>query len=80
MPPCLSCMAAADRTLPVEWARTLFAAAKEPKTFRLYERAGHADLPHFGMMKDAVAFVDAHTPPPSERRAPARPAGQGSDY
>jgi dipeptidyl aminopeptidase/acylaminoacyl peptidase len=67
----------ADNTLPVEWARNLFAAAREPKTFRLYERASHADLPHFGMMKDAVAFVGAHAPP--ERRAPAHPAGQAGN-
>jgi fermentation-respiration switch protein FrsA (DUF1100 family) len=75
--PLLVAHGAADNTLPVAWARTLFAAAKEPKIFKLYEGAGHADLPRFGMMKDAVAFVGAHTPPPVERPVPAPPAGQG---
>jgi uncharacterized protein len=75
--PLLVVHGAADKTLPVEWARTLFAHAKEPKTFRLYEGAGHADLSRFGMMKDAVAFVGAHTPLLPERHAPAPPAGQG---
>jgi fermentation-respiration switch protein FrsA (DUF1100 family) len=75
--PLLVVHGAADEALPVEWARTLFAAAKEPKTFRLYEHAEHADLPRFGMMNDAVAFIGAHAPPSPERHAPARPAGQG---
>ena len=48
-----------DRIVPARFGLRLFELANEPKTLKLYEGAGHNDLPRAGFDRDALAFIKA---------------------
>ena len=54
-----------DRVVPVEFGRELFAAAREPKTWRGFAQAGH-DLYEFGAADAVLAFLSGVTGMPGE--------------
>ena len=54
-----------DRVVPVEFGRELFAAAREPKTWRGFPRAGH-DLYDLGAAEAVLAFLSEATGVPAE--------------
>ena len=49
-----------DRTTPVDFGRTVHAAAPEPKEARFYAEAAHIDLYDFGAADDVLRFIAAH--------------------
>ena len=51
-----------DRTVPVDLARRLLAAAPEPKSGIFYPRAGHNDLLDYGAASAVLSFVARHGP------------------
>ena len=55
-----------DRVIPVEFGRELFAAAREPKTWRGFMQAGH-DLYDFGAADAVLAFLSEVMGTPVER-------------
>ncbi len=52
-----------DGVVPVGFGKGLFEAARDPKTLKLYPRAGHNDLYEHGAARDVLAFLDAHLEP-----------------
>lgn len=46
-----------DEIIPPKFGRKLFDAAKEPKTFKLYPQANHADIHAHGFAEDMMVFV-----------------------
>ena len=59
-----------DNVIPVEFGRELFAAAREPKTWRGFPEAGHNDLYDFGAANAVLEFL-------SELSLPFERDGQG---
>lgn len=47
-----------DRVIPVEFGRTLFAAAQEPKRAMFYPDAGHGDLHASGALEVEIEFLE----------------------
>lgn len=48
-----------DRVVPVSHGKKLYALAREPKTIKIYPAATHIDLPEYGAISDALAFLNA---------------------
>ncbi len=53
----------ADRIIPIQHGRDLFAVAPEPKTFKEYAGYGHLDLVNSSAYEDAFAFIRNVTKP-----------------
>jgi fermentation-respiration switch protein FrsA (DUF1100 family) len=56
--PILVLLGALDVIVPVKFGRALFDAAPEPKELWLSPDAGHEDLPEFGGLDAAIAFIE----------------------
>jgi uncharacterized protein len=56
--PILIMHGARDGVIPIRFAKRLFALAREPKRFILYDKGRHNDLDEYGATKDALAFID----------------------
>lgn len=51
-------VAGQDRVIAPHFGRALFDAAAEPKTLKVYERAGHSSLYDHGFGQDLIAFIE----------------------
>jgi len=46
-----------DMVIPNRFGKKLFNAANEPKTLKVYDKAGHNDLHRHGFARDAIEFI-----------------------
>jgi fermentation-respiration switch protein FrsA (DUF1100 family) len=58
--PLLILHGARDRVVPVRFGRALIAAAQDPKTVQIFERAGHNDLYDHGAAEASLSFLREH--------------------
>lgn len=48
-----------DMVIPSRFGKKLFNAANEPKTLKIYDKAGHMGLYQYGFAQDAIEFINA---------------------
>jgi hypothetical protein len=48
-----------DMVIPPRFGKKLFNAANEPKTLKVYDKAGHMGLYQYGFAQDAIEFITA---------------------
>jgi hypothetical protein len=57
--PLLLMLGAQDGVVPPALGKKLFNLANPPKTFKLYQDAGHNDVIDHGGMQDTIAFLES---------------------
>ncbi len=48
-----------DMVIPSRFGKKLFEAANEPKTLKVYDKAGHMGMHQYGFGQDAIEFINA---------------------